>query len=225
MEELEIELINLYHQLIGQDNGIDRDHWSMPFITGVGENYADSEPKVMIVGKATSAWVLDPPNGEQFDQNDPVQLRNKSREESKKYMNEGGSNTAFWRYILGLGQQMNSNWNQPLQHVVWTNLARIGVQDDKPPFDDDFDIQRNICERLLIAEIDTQDPDLIVILTGPYEVQSVKRVFTNSCWHIDNRYIEGNDYLGYDAYLSFTEQRMVLWTRHPRNRSREFIEN
>lgn len=196
LTEAENGLVELYQTLAKS-----RAPWDQPFLAGRGEHYQSSDPKILIVGKATGGW-CDVPNPR-----DPDSIRGHSDE----IMNSGGLDSAFWRYIQLLAQETSPGWKEPFKHLAWTNIARLGYR-GKNPNASQFKEQEAVCNKLLRAEISDLRPDLIVLVTHDFQHKFVKNFFLGVDWQ---NLSEGNRYARSGI---LDNHAAIVWTRHPQGR-------
>lgn len=195
LTDAEFELVELYKSLTT---------WDQPFLAGQGNRYACSDPKILIVGKATGGWsgITDPFN--------PADVRKKSDE----FINGSGELSAFWRYIDRLGPEFSTAWKEPIKHVAWTNIARIGYLRGNPE-GQQFKKQENVCKKLLHTEISYLQPDLIILVTHNYQHQFVEEFFKGIEWQ---NLSDNHSY----AWSGIWENRIaVVWTRHPQAKAED----
>ena len=203
LAKAENELVELYERLKASDK------WDQPFLAGQGKHYCCSTPKVLFVGKATGRWsnVKDTNN------------RKKIREASDQLLDAGGLSSPFWNYMRRLGQQISPDCGeQPLRHIAWTNIARLGYKGGNPE-GDNFTQQKAICKKLLEAEISTLKPDLIILLTNNYQWRFVKEFFSSISWQC---LPDPHEYAWYGIWRN---QTAVVWTRHPQGKPQTELES
>lgn len=209
----EHELVALYRKLI-RDRGEAEGGWDHPFLAGRGRRYAQSHPKILIVGKATGGWcdVPDPGSATSI------------RECSDKFID--GIKTepfsAFWRYIDQLADEIaartSQQWDLPLEHIAWTNLARIGFGRGNPSTQE-FAVQREVCRWLLLAELEWLKPDLILLLTHNYQHQLVDSVFEGVTWADLPGCGHKHAWVG-----QWRGDTLVVWTAHPQGKALSRLE-
>ena len=196
MVKAENELVDLYRCLKDSDT-----HWDQPFLAGRGKHYCSSTPKVLFVGKATGGW---------SDIEDPYN-REKIRKASDRLLYDGGLSSPFWNYIRRLEEQIFPNCGEPLSHIAWTNIARLGYERGNPE-GGNFTQQKAICKKLLEVEISTLKPDLIILLTNNYQWRFVKEFFGSIRWQCLPNPHE------YAWSGIWRNQTVVVWTRHPQGK-------
>jgi hypothetical protein len=98
-------------------------------------------------------------------------------------MNEAPDyNSGFWRFAKSLNIAAAAKWNDsnqqfrdPLRHIAWTNICKIGVLGVKPPRQSGalFTKQRKLAVETLRLEISSYKPELICFATGDYAEDDV----------------------------------------------------
>jgi hypothetical protein len=109
--------------------------------------------------------------------------------------------SAFWRFQNGLEQISKS--------VIWTDLAKIGVQQRNPKWRL-VRKQSELARRTLAAEIDAYRPSLIVLVTGDFGRHEI-------IWPMFGRNEAWRDDMS-ASFLWQVRSRFqipVLWTKHP----------
>jgi hypothetical protein len=199
----ELDLIRLHAGRAGPD-------WDDPFLAGCGTDYMGSNPRILIVGKATGGW------RDVADTTDAERIRQHSDDFLAWVADAPFS--AFWRHIDRLARDIaesaGQSWQRPLNHIAWTNLARIGMAGGNPQ-GRAFAVQEDICCRLLTGEINWLKPDLMVLLTHNYQHRFVSSFFRTAEWRTLRN--AGHD----DAWVGIVDGRMVFWTAHPQGKARE----
>lgn len=197
----ERDLVELYRSLC--PNGPRECVWDQPFLAGCGPRYREAAPKLLAVGQATMGWsdVEDPAN--------PGSIA----EQSNAFILEPTAG-GFFRHMRDLSLCLTADPApaNPLELVAWSNLARIGYARHNP-VGEQFEVQQAICERLLRAEIDWLQPDLILLLTGNYQHQFVSKIFAGIDWR-DLPGVEGGN-----TWHGRRNGSVVVWTMHPGRRS------
>lgn len=168
-------------------------------------------PPIMVVGQATRGdWRLD-----DFKQalNLPIRQRVRERRATTlefltKPWYEKYKRSDFWRFFAALK-------NGTSAPVVWTNLAKVGVQKGNPKWHL-IEGQKELACRTLLAEIAFYKPALVVVATGlfgRYEV--VCDVFgfqRDTCSGVNGMF----------SHRSHTlSQPAILWTGHPGRKAEE----
>ncbi|MGA3332663.1 MAG: hypothetical protein ABSC62_00720 [Terracidiphilus sp.] len=115
--------------------------------------------------------------------------------------------SAFWRFWRDLG-----SIGSP---VIWTNLAKIGV-DSGNPQGSFLEEQSGLAVRTLRAEIAEYNPSLVVLVTSDYaKDEIVYRIWPQHDWTISK--LDGSTcwIAGKDG------EPPVLWTNHPQGKKRD----
>lgn len=207
LEKSETDLLALYNKLTGGElDG--KDQWDHPFMSGRGLRYDDSSPKILIVGKATAGWSHVP------DTNSRKSVRKRSGDFLEEIKDSPPS--AFWRHVQRLAgdiaAKLDRNWPTPIEHVAWSNLARIGYARGAPE-GFAFDIQRTVCQRLLAEEIRWLQPSIIILLTHNYQHDFVSDLFSGTKW----KDLAGCGHK--DAWVGESEDFLIIWTAHPERKT------
>ncbi len=162
---------------------------------------------ILLVGKATAGkWKI-----EDFepDANCPHSDRVEERRlTTHAFLEEMGRKpkSAFWRFWRNL-----SLIGSP---VIWSNLAKIGVESGNPQ-GWYLEEQSELAIRTLEAEITQYKPSLIVLVTSDYaKDQIVYRIWPQDIWKI-------SDYDGTCWIKGIGEGLSVLWTDHPQGKPSE----
>jgi hypothetical protein len=204
----EHELVALYRQL-ARDSPMSGGKWDHPFLAGRGRAYGQGQPRILIVGKATGGWSDVP------DTSNAASIRRWS----DTFIDDIKSApfSAFWRYVEQLAgsiaRRTGQEWKLPLEHIAWTNLARIGFAGGNPS-GQEFEVQRDVCRRLLLAELEWLKPDLILLLTHTYQAGFVKSLFEGITW-------ADLPSCGHkDAWVGrWRSDALVVWTAHPERKA------
>ncbi len=176
-----------------------------PFFSIPGdEGVEDQKRPILLVGKATAG---------DWGKNEYAKARERSiRKCVAERLNSTSGHlewrkkedlrpSAFWRFRNGLGQIAQS--------VIWTNLAKIGVQKGNPK----WQLVRKQAElacRTLTAEIEEYRPALVVLVTGEFGRHEI-------IWPMfggkDTWREEPNKLFSWQERSNFLVP--VLWTKHP----------
>ncbi len=201
--EAERALIAHYDRLVKQDG-----NWDQPFLAGVGPEYFQASPRLLVVGKATAGW---------SNVEEPVTAEATSAH-SAAFVQEPTAG-AFFRHVqqLALGVASGVDPAAAARRIAWTNLARIGYAGGNPA-GQAFDAQETLCRWLLAAELDWLRPDLVILLTGDYRHDLVSDFFDGIVWeYLPNA--------GHDAaWCGCWHGVRVVWTMHPQGKSLERLE-
>jgi|ERR1035438_669503 hypothetical protein len=200
--ELQVEWIQMYDEL-GESFG--GQALAAPFFSVPGgASVEDQKRPILLVGKATAG---------SWGETECAKAREKSiRECVDQRLNctlgglewrrkEHPRSSAFWRYRNGLEQIGKS--------VIWTNLAKIGVQEGNPNWSLVLK-QSELAYRTLAGEIEEYKPALIVLVTGDFGRHEI-------VWPL----FGGADAWRDDPTKSYRWQERstfsvpILWTKHP----------
>jgi hypothetical protein len=217
LDEIQREWLELFFRL----KDIHGDRIAAPFLSVPPAKYDPaSAPSVLYVGQATAGeWYRD-----EFCESPTVDER---RTRTTRFLEEcvktGCYRTAFWRFALNLSArfaEIASGAIEPLQNIVWTNISKIGVCSGNPR-GACLKSQRELSIRTLRFEIKEYRPALIVFVTGNYGKDVVGEIISDpdeTRWMWECK----NDWFWWRP--SMDELPPVLWTGHPRSKSREEIQ-
>lgn len=213
LSRVEADLVGLYQRLtdLGQPEA---DRWDNPFLGGRGPDYGTTPPRILVIGKATGGWkdVPDTTSGQSI------------RRHTEEFLSlvAGRPFSAFWRHIDRLAREVSEvagqSWENPIGHVAWTNLARIGFAGGNPE-GQHFSVQEEVCRPMLAAEIECWQPDLIILLTHNYQHKFVSSFFKTAAWR--TLADAGHE----DAWVGAVDGRMVVWTAHPQGKATDRLVN
>lgn len=202
LAELQIEWIRLHDQL---GDSFDGQLLAAPFFSMPDDSRVEGQERpILLVGQATAGcWGI-----EDFGKARAKSVRECVAErlsctaghlEWRKNADQKPS--AFWRFRSGL--------EQISKVVIWTNLAKIGVQEGNPKWRL-VRMQSELACRTLDAEVELYNPSLIVLVTGDFGRHEV-------VWPMFGR----RDAWQSDAVTGYRWQERsvfgipVLWTGHP----------
>ena len=165
LSALQEQWIQLYDELGGS---FDSQVLAAPFVSVLEDpSEAASARKILLVGKATAGgW-----DNVHFDstKNQPLTARLQERRcftlKQLKEIGNGDQNpSAFWRFRERL-EQISSQ-------VVWTNLVKIGFENDNPslPF---IQRQKELAQRTLRAEMEEYKPALVALVTNKFAANEI----------------------------------------------------
>ena len=155
--------------------------YAQPFFTGVYACKDDGRPLILFVGQETNGWgkIID------FDGESEIALsqsyaaaftkNNVLDRDKNEELNYKGTPShtydpyVFWTFIRGIFDQTNIR-------AVWTELDKIRYIDKKLCVEDEEALHKSVCcnKSLLLLEIETLKPDLVVFLTGPHYYKSME---------------------------------------------------
>ncbi len=154
---------------------------------------------ILLVGKATDGdWKMK--DFEACARNKQIEKR---RRVARSFIAEMSQKpkSEFWRFFQDL-QKIGLP-------VIWSNLVKIGIKGGNPR-GTDLNLQKELAQRTLRAEIDEYKPSLVFLVSGEYAVKEiVSPVFEKS-----GRWTKpkGKNYW----WRNRTEEMPpVLWTYHP----------
>jgi hypothetical protein len=152
------------------------------------------ERSILYVGKATAKdWYRDdcafgPPHP---SNQEAMNARIKERHECAKefVQNEAPAyNSGFWQFARELNVEAAKKWKlplgNPLQHITWTNICKIGALKGNPS-GLLFRRQQDLAIETLRQEIKSYRPQLICFVTWNFAWDLVKKVFgdpTDGSW-------------------------------------------
>lgn len=197
-------LIARYDRLVEQD-----ENWDQPFLAGVGPEYFQAFPRLLVVGKEQVP--SEPIRGARWRRASRLSrtavVSNPSDVEEPVTAAATSSHSAVFLLELSTGAFF--------RHVQ--QLA-LGVAGGGDPAGRAFDAQETLCRWLLAAELDWLRPDLVVLLTGDYRHDLVSDFFDEIVW----------EYLpdaGHDAaWCGCWRGTWVVWTMHHQGKSLERLE-
>ena len=164
---LQTEWIQLYDEL---DKAFPGDALAAPFLSAQDATEGAQKRQILLVGKATAeGWGKEP-----FDlmKNEPLMERLEERrrftsEHLEFRRNRDRNPPAFWRCWHRLGLI-----SPPVMPVIWTNLAKIGV-DSGNPSQRLIERQSALAQRTLWAEMEEYKPALVVLVTNKFAADEI----------------------------------------------------
>lgn len=180
------------------------------FVPRVGSLYdEEGAPRIMFIGKATAGW-----GGSSKSLEDDWRVTEEFYEDLYTYQYR----SMFWYYIrnltsgvygkLGLHFEQDMRW--VLDRVIWSNLMKIGVNATQP-YGKLADEQRPLMEKILRYELESLQPDMILICTNDYESRLVENIFGFQNYEVIAE-------VGRSEIWSIVMEEVgakVYWTRHP----------
>ncbi len=164
---------SLYAQLLDGLTPFRKDLY--PFAMHWGPKYHEvpaDKPRLLFVGKATNGWVTtsrdlevlfgDPGHKHTIWKRSDQMLWADDRSEG-----HNASRSAFWRVIRRVARPwFGEEW---LHHIAWSNLYKVSHQKGNPSRALQ-DAQREVCSRILEAELKALQPTHVCFLTSGWEV-------------------------------------------------------
>lgn len=187
LPDLQERWIDLFWQM-SRDPSVVAHFLAAPFLSVEPKGYNPHNHKtILYIGKATSgSWFLDG-----FRADPTVHARQAT---TTKFLGVDIDPdlfpSPFWKFARELNEltltaeerlhQKNelTPTKRPLQNIVWSNIAKIGVQKDNPE-GKYLTLQADLATKTLTAEIEHYQPSLIVFVSARYGEQIVRDVFRN----------------------------------------------
>ncbi|MBB5373001.1 hypothetical protein [Acidocella aromatica] len=172
LTKLQHQWIELYYKMSRAPDLV-AEKLAAPFLsTLTEENKQNHSRNVLYIGKATAKdWYK--PN---FEAEPTVQARHQKTCEFLQWIEGGGSTSAFWRLGKRFNDLMAQKQTASLSNLIWTNIAKIGV-DRGNPSRTYLRHQQELAILTLIEEIKGYKPKLIVFVSSDYAKDIVREVF------------------------------------------------
>ena len=143
---------------------------SYPFLSGVTQEYAEAQCRVMIVGRETNGWSE---SGEPHDRAPkiskvvPFRDATHAMEVCARFLAKGYS-SHFWRAAWELSARLNPDQPASKARVAWSNVFRLDEDCRKPsrPLEALL-LADPVLTTLLKREIGILEPDVIWFAAGP----------------------------------------------------------
>ncbi len=219
LSDLQQEWINLFWKMEKSER-LNPDLLAAPFLSVEPEGYdPDRRKTILYIGKATGgAWGL-----ESFKENPS---RNARRAFTTEFLDAwiatGLYRSSFWQFAKKLSSLLCDQISCPLQNIVWSNIAKIGVKRGNPN-GDYLAFQEKLASQTLPAEIRFYRPSLVVFVVGDWGERLLINVFStfNIGWD-DSSWQQ----LGDRAWARAAARPMpaILCLSHPQGKTRELTE-
>jgi hypothetical protein len=201
--EIQSKWVAKFHEM--RERGIDSCQLAAPFLSVTDDRRTSEQSRpILLIGKATGGFW----GRNEFLSSDPNNCIDERRSFTQQHLSwrqENYHRTAFWRYWRKL--------HEIGAPVIWTNLAKIGVESGNPA-GDNLSLQRDLACQTLRLELEEYKPKLVMLVTGNYAGNDIViPVFGNDL----NRPIEFW-WRSRDA-----TRPAILWTDHPQGKSTETV--
>jgi hypothetical protein len=169
----------------------------------VPNGYADSQTRILYVGKATSGEFA-------------------GDSEERESFNKGGS--AFWNFARQIAREIGCD-DPRLPCIAWSNISKISIRgiEARPELVKGFEDQAT---STLEYEIGEANPHVVVFVTMHFSDEVVQRVAewsTNAVWSKSEE--ESSNPKEHDIwYRRRQDGRAVLWMRHPMHAYEETLD-
>lgn len=145
----------------------------------VPDEYEKAPNKILIIGRETRGW-LKSWDDFKYDENGVERSMNKSKDFLQKQLEEDKKNTrgkSFFNFVRDIAQKSGKNG------ILWANIyasdfkgGHINKIKDKKIIKEVETISRKI----IVAQIEELNPDIIIFATGNQGVHARRRYFPNS---------------------------------------------
>jgi hypothetical protein len=139
-----------------------------PFLIAAHEQYAESSPRVVIVGQENNDWAgLTYPRFSDFHAAHPKNLTT-MLDHYREFITARRYNSPFFQYFRKLREAIHGEQSAGRQQsILWLNLCKLnyrGMCSWKSPL---YEQMLAIQEGVVQAEIKALDPHVVIFLTGP----------------------------------------------------------
>lgn len=155
--QLKEKLIPLYKELYLEFGDEAFKEYLSPFYVQIGSEWSAGQG-LLFVGKATNGWGISPTVEELFENFD----KDNSEEALKWVEDQGGSKNEC--------NTSRSAFLRVTKNIAWSNLCKVAPVDGGNPNNDDFYKQKEICQRILSAEIDILKPKAVILFTSDWNI-------------------------------------------------------
>ncbi len=186
IEKFKCDLREIYEPILDAVGESKFKESSCVFCAQWGEAFLsqNKDQKFMVVGRAVNGWIhnkLDADvlfgNGEEriFNRPDQIEWVQTSYDNSEGYRT---SRSSFWRVVKTIAIKSHGRTHKDwYSNVAWSNLFkvapnRIGGNPNKKL----RDIQRKYCIAIFLKELETLNPDVIIMFTGGWEGYFLKHI-------------------------------------------------
>jgi len=167
-EQLKI-IYKSYLEILKVQSAQNPEQFSYPLFMKVFPDYENVQRKILFVGKETYGWIDTMKNVSILT----VEFLMDSYEEFEFAKDYHSRNSPFWRFVKMFYQSINGN--QLPNGFLWTNFSKCDTNGTTPSFENQK--LNEIGFNLIIDEIKTVKPNIILFLTGWTFEQHFQRVF------------------------------------------------
>jgi len=177
MSSFRHEFKSLYTELLDSTSSFQQDLY--PFAMQWGPKYhqvPDGKPRLLFVGKATNGWMTNSRDIEILFGGHDEKTTIWERSDQMLWADDrdeghNANKSAFWRVIRKVAQPwFGEEW---LHHIAWSNLYKVSFRKGNPSGRLQ-DAQREVCIRILEAELKALQPTHVCFLTSGWEVPFIR---------------------------------------------------
>ncbi|WP_432745981.1 hypothetical protein ABXJ76_08395 [Methylobacter sp. G7] len=168
--------------------------YSAVFLPSVSESYFSSNIRTMIIGKETRGWYNNTCSGklnQKFELDDVVT----SQERHAKFLSEPHPRSKFFQFYRKACATLNGEKKCSGESIIWSNLMCVSHHSKSPVKSKSFDEVNTLSKKLLLAQIEVLQPELMLFVTGTSYDKYIREFFPNrvtikvikprSLWHFD----------------------------------------
>ena len=218
MNSFKQDFKSLYTELLDSIAPFKQDLY--PFAMQWGPKYHQTpqgKPRLLFVGKATNGWVTNSRDIDVLfgDPDEETTIWERSCQmlwADDRSQGHNVNKSAFWRVIRRVAQPwFGAEW---LHHIAWSNLYKVSFRKGNPSGQLQ-DAQREVCIRILEAELKALQPTHVCFLTSGWEVPFIRALGAYEQREIAQKLKWGTKH---HSHLHTMPNRKIITSFHPQGK-------